>query len=161
MTGGPAAGSALRVSVERVRTGVAVVRAVGELDPATAPGVLAQLRALHSRGLSVVLDLSDVCFLADTGLDGLVEVLRAARARGLELRVVLCSRGVEAVVRAAGLDGLLPISRTLPEAVALVGVPLADRTRQRYARALGEVHRALRRTAERRAAADGAGAAPA
>lgn len=140
------------MSVEEVRTGVAVVRAVGELDATTAPHVFARIGALHRRDVDVVLDLSDVYFLADAGLDGLADVLAVARARGRELRVVLCTRGVEAVVRAAGLDGVLPISRTVPEAVALAGVSSVQRIRERYARAAAEFQRVTRRSAELRRA---------
>ena len=98
--------------------GVVVLRVVGEVDLAT----LGQLREhLHQyvssddRGL--VLDCTEVSFLAACGIGLLVEIAERARAQGMALRLVTHTPLVLRAVRLALADQLIPRAPTVAEAV--------------------------------------------
>ncbi|MDQ4031155.1 MAG: STAS domain-containing protein [Actinomycetota bacterium] len=99
--------------------GVVVLRVVGEVDLAT----LGQLREhLHQyvssddRGL--VLDCTEVSFLAACGIGLLVETAERARAHGMALRLVTDTPLVLRALRLALADQLIPRAATVAEAVA-------------------------------------------
>lgn len=78
-----------------------VVRVLGELDIATAPRLAAHLQ-LHLNALrpamTLVVDLTDVGFVAVKGLSTLIEAARCARSRGCGFSVIGCSAQVLRIV---------------------------------------------------------------
>jgi anti-sigma B factor antagonist len=104
-----------------------VVRASGEVDMFTAPGMAAALRAgcvvARSPGL-LVIDLTGIRFFSAAGLTVLVSTRRHCRERQVTLRVVATDRSVLLPLRITGVDALLDITPTLAEATrALVCIP--------------------------------------
>ena len=93
----------------RHQGGQLVVRPSGELDIATVDRVRAVL-ADRAPGEGVVIDLRGLQFLDTSGLQLVVEVHRASRAEGFELRVVRGDAGVQRVFDIAGLERVLPFS---------------------------------------------------
>jgi anti-sigma B factor antagonist len=84
-----------------------VIRLSGELDLATAPGVLAAVEAeVAERGArAVVLDMRDVSFIDSTGVRTLLEASRAADSA---LTLLAPSHAVTRVLELTELRGHLP-----------------------------------------------------
>ena len=108
------------MSVDRDRRrGAVVVTVSGEVDALTAPTLRAQLdSALAEAGDGpVVVDLTDVSFLASRGLATLVDAHRDASAR-TPLRVVVDhTRPVIRPLQLSGLDGVLALFSDVEEAL--------------------------------------------
>ena len=81
----------------------------GELDVATAPGLLRRLdeRIDADPGALLVLDFEEVSFVDSTGLGMLVSANRRARAAGGELAVRNLRPNVRRVFEMTGLDKVL------------------------------------------------------
>jgi anti-sigma B factor antagonist len=98
--------------------GVLVVRVVGEVDSATV-GWLREHLHKHLSGVhrGVVLDFTEVSFLAACGIGLLVELVDQARAEGVALRLVARSRAVLRALEVTGVEELVPRAATVAEAV--------------------------------------------
>jgi len=84
---------------------VAVVTAHGEIDLYTAPLLDSALReAIDGDAELVVVDLSDVTFMASSGLTALLSALDRARQQRCELRLAGGGRAVQRPLQAAGLE---------------------------------------------------------
>lgn len=96
-----------------------VVRLPDELDLSNVMSVGADLLAAVSAGAAVVIaDLSGATFCDGTGVDGLLRAGELAAASGVELRLVATSERVLRVFELTGLDGRLPVYRSLGDAQA-------------------------------------------
>lgn len=92
------------VNVERPEPGVVVLRARGDLDAYTAPGLRSELHAAtEGEATLVVVDLADVTFIDSAGLGALVGAHRRMREADGALRIV---RPPDLVARAFELTGL-------------------------------------------------------
>jgi anti-anti-sigma factor len=99
-----------------------VVSAKGIVDMAAAPDLAGQIHAILRRRPSVlVVDLTDVDFLATAGMSVLMEADRKCEELAISFRVV--ARGPVTVkpMELLGIDDLLAIYPTVP--AALDGVP--------------------------------------
>lgn len=123
-----------RLPVPRARPGdhhctagtAVVVRAVGEVDTATAPVLAAALRAGCGAARSpepLVVDLTGLRFLAAAGLTPLVTTLLRCNERRVPLRVVAVRRNVLRPLRLTRLDALFDITPSLAEALGPGTVP--------------------------------------
>jgi anti-anti-sigma factor len=108
----------LRISVTYPRRDVVLIALAGELDLSTAARVQAILEPrVRSTVEKVVLDLSQLNFLAVAGL-GLLSHSRArAEAAGTDLRVVVATREVARPMRMTGLDDALACYPTVAAAM--------------------------------------------
>jgi anti-sigma B factor antagonist len=99
----------------------AVCRVQGEVDAASAAALREALVALTAYR-QVVLDFSGVPFIDSAGLGCLIAGAR--RIHAVDGAVVLCSarRAVDRLLHTVGMDGVLPMVATLPEALELVQV---------------------------------------
>lgn len=114
---GDAAGSAGSVALED-RDGTAVLRVDGALDLALAPKLRRLVeRAARSRPASLVIDLTDVTFLASAGMAELVRAHRAQTAAA-PLRVVASGRITLRPLELTRLTDELAIYSSLSEALA-------------------------------------------
>jgi anti-anti-sigma factor len=80
------------------------IRAAGELDPSTAPDVVAALR--RYRGRDVVMDLSAVSFTDSAIVRALVEERHHARLDGSDLRVTGARGQVRRAFLVTGVEDL-------------------------------------------------------
>jgi len=97
-----------------------VVRAVGEVDAATAPVLAAGLRTGRAAARPpwpLVVDLTGLRFLSAAGLTALAATLRRCDEHRVPPRVVAARRDVLRPLRLTGLDALLDIRATLAEAL--------------------------------------------
>jgi anti-anti-sigma regulatory factor len=133
-----AVGEGFAVFCGRPRPGVAVVRAVGEIDLITAPGWARALRQAcdqlaattpdpaPGRGPAagarsrLVCDLSGVEFLGVSGLAVLDRTGEHAGACGVELRLLAATRRVRRILELTGLDRAWPVDARLTDAVTVV-----------------------------------------
>jgi anti-sigma B factor antagonist len=99
--------------------GVVVVRVVGEVDLATLGWLQEHLhKYVSSDYRGVVLDCTEVSFLAACGISLLVEIAERAHAEGMALRLVTHTPLVLRALQAALADQLIPRAPTVAEAVA-------------------------------------------
>ena len=98
---------------------LAVLSAFGELDAATAPSLAGLLwPRLQTKLAAIVIDLSNLTFLAVAGLELLSDAHAHAWHRGIALGIVNNTRTVEHALAAAGLADTLPTFADLREARA-------------------------------------------
>jgi anti-sigma B factor antagonist len=106
-----------RITVEE-RMRAVVVTAAGELDAYVAPEFSA---ALDQAGRDLVADLTAVSFLDSTALGLLVRAVRDRGVSGGRTRVVLPQSTARRIFEITTLDGVLPVSPTLEDALAEIG----------------------------------------
>ena len=95
-----------------------VITVTGEVDALTAPQLSAAIgEATVGSPTGVIVDLAEVDFLASAGLRVLIAThdLVAASAR---FGIVASGPATRRPITALGLDGILPLHRTLEEALA-------------------------------------------
>jgi anti-sigma B factor antagonist len=99
--------------------GVPVLTPPAELTAATSPELERMLAPhLAATGPGVVLDLSGVTFVSSAGLGQLVHTGRTLGDRGAVLCLAGARRRVARLVQTVGLDGLIPIFKSVGEASA-------------------------------------------
>jgi anti-anti-sigma factor len=98
---------------------VLVLRVTGEVDLLTV-GRLRDCLHGHLSGAyrAVVLDCTEVSFLAACGIGLLVEIADRAHAAGVTMRLVVKSRVVLRALQVTGVNELVPRAATVAEAVA-------------------------------------------
>ena len=105
-------GEALTIRVRRYR-GHAIVAVAGEVDIATVTRLRESLFGLTASGRTLVVDLDQVSFIDSSGLAALVGAARRAAAHGASLQVVCTRPQTRQLFRLTGLDGQIPLARTL------------------------------------------------
>lgn len=117
-------GRAWTVAPLDVRTGTTpagarVLAVAGEVDLATAPQLDTALAGLLSAARArVVLDLSEVTFLASRGIAVLIDAHERAVDRGVELHLVVTRPQVHRILEMTGLLAVLPWHATRADADA-------------------------------------------
>jgi anti-sigma B factor antagonist len=96
----------------------AILSVGGEVDLATAPQLHAKLMELvEVTEAGVVVDLTPLVFMDSTGLSVLLAVHRRAQAHGHTMRLVCPEGPVLRVMRLTGMEKVLSVYGSLPEAV--------------------------------------------
>lgn len=117
-------GLPIDTAVSRAHPGTVVLEVDGEIDTLTAPRLEADLvSALDSggaEGTSVIVDLTNVTFLASSGLAVLIYGARRATAAGRRLHVVAATRSVTRPMSVTGADTLFDTHADLDSALAAV-----------------------------------------
>lgn len=99
----------------------AIVALRGSLDDATVDQVEHEIRLLEGQGARLIVEVSELHFLDDFGVDVLVLLAQHMRRQG-GLMAVVDNRGhLSQVLGQAGLEGLLPLFATVPEALLGLG----------------------------------------
>ncbi|HLU56968.1 MAG TPA: STAS domain-containing protein [Pseudonocardia sp.] len=100
----------LETSLTRPRPGAVVLTVRGEIDTLTAPEFTAATdELLTSSGEILVMDLTDVRFLASSGLAVLISAAHRAEDRGTRLRLVVTSRAVRRPLEITGTAGMFDL----------------------------------------------------
>ena len=107
-------GADLLLSIGHTRN-AAVLTVSGELDATTARALEHELDRVDTDKGVLVLDLTGVTFCDSVGLASVVKALR----RGVDLRVI-GSRQVRRTVSLTGMDAVIPVSSSVPEAIRLL-----------------------------------------
>jgi anti-sigma B factor antagonist len=107
------------VQVDRPGPGVVVLRATGDLDAYTAPGLRTELHdATGGDAKLVVVDLTSITFIVSAGLGALVGAHRRMRESGGRLRVVRPPALVARAFELTGLDDVLELLDDREQALA-------------------------------------------
>lgn len=109
-------GEGLTIEIRPERDYV-IVAVAGEIDIATVAELRERLFELADSGRPVIADLSQVSFVDSTGLGALVGAARRAAAHGGSLHVVGARPQIRQLFRVTGLDGQVPLARSLEEAL--------------------------------------------
>jgi anti-sigma B factor antagonist len=109
-------GKTLTIRVWRDR-GYAFVAVAGEVDIATVTRLRESLFELAASDRALVVDLDQVSFIDSSGLAALVGVARRAAAHGASLQVVCARPRIRQLFQLTGLDGQVPLARTLDDAL--------------------------------------------
>ena len=123
--GGPfGTGLPIDTMMSRPRPDVVLLAVEGELDTLTAPRLAADLKAALGvaldEGSALVVDLSEVTFLASSGLAVLVDGARRAGTAATRLSLVTASRAVTRPLEVTGADTLFDTYADLASALAAV-----------------------------------------
>lgn len=108
----------LRLARVSVADGI-VVRVAGEVDLVTAAQLddeLTDVEAQPAPPARLVLDLTEVTFLASVGLAALIDHDRRCREAGIELRIVAGNRTVSRSISLIGLAATLDVYDSLDDA---------------------------------------------
>jgi anti-sigma B factor antagonist len=106
---------ALTIEVRHER-GYAVVTVAGEIDISTVTRLRERLLELAASDRPVVADLDQVGFIDAVGLSALVGAANRAAAHDGSLHVVCARPRIRQLFRLTGLEGRIPLARTLDEA---------------------------------------------
>jgi anti-anti-sigma factor len=110
-------GEALTVEV-RHEQGCAIVAAAGEIDISTVTRLRERLFEVAASGAPMVVDLEHVSFIDSVGLAVLVGAAKRVAAHGGSLQVACALPKIRQLMSLTGLDGPIPLARTLDEALA-------------------------------------------
>ncbi|GAB3028739.1 anti-sigma factor antagonist [Mycobacterium bourgelatii] len=111
--------STLRAVTRRNNSAV-VICAGGEIDAAnehTWRRLVREAAAIATAPGPFVVDINDVAFMGCCAFAALADEAQRCRRRGVELRVVSLDPGVQRVVDACGLSGVLPLHPTVESAL--------------------------------------------
>ena len=109
----------LRTEVTETSSSV-VLTLQGELDVNTAGQLRHEVMALVDAGPRLVIDTSGLTFCGSSGIAVFVEAHDEARARGVQLRIVVPPGALRRAVEAVGLSEYLPITPDLSTALEQV-----------------------------------------
>lgn len=110
--------STLPLNIRWVHAQIAVAELQGIITFANVPQVRKVLLSLSKKGLAtLIIDLTQVCYLDCAGIATLVEVLRTLTAKGKKLRLAGLDRQLFQVVRLTSLDQIFDIYATVEEAL--------------------------------------------
>jgi anti-anti-sigma factor len=95
-----------------VRQGVAVLRLSGRLDTRMASQLLHRCTEVRDSGHHLVLNLSDVSFIASSGIGALLALTEQFRESETRVRFAALSSAVASVIELLNLDQFLSIDST-------------------------------------------------
>ncbi len=112
----------LLIDTEAVVRGVTKVNLRGRLDVSGSQAIEAAFSRLAGARQQLIVDLSRVSFIASAGLRTLILAARRTEADEGRMVFLLPDPSVEAVLIASGIDRIVPICRTVSDAVQAVSL---------------------------------------
>lgn len=102
--------------------GVCIASLNGKLDTASSVPAESELMALLDQGENrLVLDFTDVAYIASSGLRVLLKLAQRLKTEGGELRLCSVNETVGEVFRISGFDKILAVCASQQEALADLG----------------------------------------
>ena len=111
----------LRMETEQLEPGVTKANLEGRLDIAGTGAIDLAFNALAGSTRGLIVDLSQVDFIASLGLRLLIVAGRTVQRKGGRMVLFRPPIEVEAVLISSGTDNVVPILRDLGEAIRAVG----------------------------------------
>nr|WP_042198705.1 STAS domain-containing protein [Kibdelosporangium sp. MJ126-NF4]CEL23498.1 Anti-sigma F factor antagonist (spoIIAA-2); Anti-sigma B factor antagonist RsbV [Kibdelosporangium sp. MJ126-NF4]CTQ89112.1 Anti-sigma F factor antagonist (spoIIAA-2); Anti-sigma B factor antagonist RsbV [Kibdelosporangium sp. MJ126-NF4] len=108
----------VQIQLERHESAVTVAHVTGDIDLASADTFRAGLAASVASGDDFVLDLGGVTFMGSLGFSALVETHHETERRNIRWAIVTGSSPVSRPLKITGLEQVLPIYSTVPDALA-------------------------------------------
>jgi anti-anti-sigma factor len=94
-----------------------VLRIHGDLDPRSAPLLVAQCRRYALEGRGLVLNLAGITFLSSSGIGALLALFEEFRQKNRNLKLAELSSPAESVIRLLNLDQFLVLEKTEQDAL--------------------------------------------
>ncbi|MFL6797996.1 MAG: STAS domain-containing protein [Xanthobacteraceae bacterium] len=113
----------MNITVEDIPGGIAKIRLSGRFDTTGAVMVELPFNKTVTEKQKVLVDLSEVNFLASYGIRVLLVGAKLARAKQGKLVVVCPDNNVAKVLKIAGTDSLIPMFHSQADAAAALAVP--------------------------------------
>ncbi len=110
----------MELNVEEMDGGITRAALAGRMDIEGALSVDARFGALVSLRRRLIVDLSEVTFVASMGLRTLMVCARAVTANGGKIALARPQPGVEKVLAESGIGELIGVHSSLADAVAAV-----------------------------------------
>ena len=98
--------------------GAMILRIQGNLDSKSTPVLLQHCHQVKEAGRNLVLNLSEVPFIASSGIGGLLALREEFEEAGLGVRYAALSSAVDSVIKLLNLEAFLGIDTTEDEALA-------------------------------------------
>jgi len=109
------------MDVQELPNGVTKVALKGRIDIAAAGQAETKFSAIAGHRRAVVVDLSQVDFLASMGIRMLLLTAKTVQAKGGKMVLLGASAPIAGVLKTARIDSLIPLHDTLAAATAAVG----------------------------------------
>ena len=110
----------MRMVTEQVAPGVTKANLMGRLDIGGTQEIELPFNALTEAEPALIVDLSQVNFIASLGLRLLIVGARTMRRKGGRMVLLGPPIAVESALISSGTDNVVPIWRTLDDAIAAV-----------------------------------------
>jgi anti-sigma B factor antagonist len=104
--------------IEQMEDGVTRVTLVGQMDLAGAQQIDTRFSAVSGGSSKVLVDLSEVGFLASMGIRTIVMGAKTISSKGGKMVLFRPNADVEKVLLSSGIDSLVPIAHDLDTAQA-------------------------------------------
>ena len=95
-----------------------LLRVSGQLDARAAAQLLSHCSRICQAKRNLILNLSEISFIASSGIGALLALVEQFRDGGCSVRFVALSAAVDSVIRLLNLDQFLTINATEAEAVS-------------------------------------------
>ena len=106
------------ISTEELEGGITRVILEGRLDIEGAAAVDMRMNAIAGAKRAVIVDMQKVSFLGSMGLRALVAPARAIKGRGGKIVIFGPNELVENVLKASGVNTVIPVHHELQNAIA-------------------------------------------
>jgi anti-anti-sigma factor len=110
----------MHMEIEQVAPGVAKTNLTGRLDIGGSQEIDLAFNALAGSQRALIVDLSQVDFIASLGLRLLIVAARTVQRKGGRMVLFRPPIEVEAVLISSGTDNVVPVLRNLDEAIHAV-----------------------------------------
>jgi anti-anti-sigma factor len=115
------------LQVRQLADGIEVVELAGRLDSASVAAIDGRLSALAAtRAARVLVDLSQVSFLASIGIRALLSAARVLRKHGGKMVILSPQPAVGEVLKATAIESMIPVFWERDAASAALQAPSAD-----------------------------------
>jgi len=95
-----------------------VIKSSGRIDGSNAPELSTALKQLNSNGVyNIVLDMSDIKFMASAGWWVLIDIQKSCKPKGGELVLAAVDKGIRDSLKLVGMDTYFKIFDDLTTAV--------------------------------------------
>jgi anti-anti-sigma factor len=112
----------MQIESETLPGGITNIRLAGRMDVQGAQEIDLKFTGYTAKQRSVIVDLSGVNFLASIGIRTLLLAAKAVSGRGGKIVLLNPDDNVTKVLQMAGIDTMIPISRSLDDARLAVAV---------------------------------------
>jgi anti-sigma B factor antagonist len=107
----------LETSLEDV-SGVAVVKATGEIDVSTAPRLSLTLQEVVAAGSAkIIVDMTDVGYMDSSGFGALVGAVKLVKPLGGAVGLVGCPKSIERLMSITRLDSIIGSYESVDDAL--------------------------------------------
>nr|WP_225953457.1 STAS domain-containing protein [Kibdelosporangium phytohabitans] len=112
--------------MERHESAVTVAHVTGDIDLASADVFRERLADTLTSGDAFVLDLDGVTFMGSLGFSALVEAHHETERRNIRWGIVAGSSPISRPLKITGLEQVLPIYPSVPDALAALAISTAE-----------------------------------